>query len=615
MSPVPSAFTTSDVFNITATANNNNQITNSAVINCKQITVGKGVTFNTTKNITTPSSATTSVNGILNVNAATVNSAKLYVGNGSASPGIINVNAGANLIGNNVWRLGLGSAGTININGGTLTLGTAGNLSVGYNSTGVINVNSGTLNVNYSSFSSLSINTTGVITIDAGSIVISGDQTLAVQAFVDANKIKASGSALAAGKPISSKYDSESKTTKVIAGQFLNNAPVAVADTFTVALNGTATILDGGKASVLANDRDVENNVLSAILVNSPINGVLVLNSDGTFSYVHNGSNTTTDSFSYKANDGTSDSNIVNVNVTISHIPSPNGLSYKTPNIYTRGGYITPLNPTVSGGAVTSYSVSPSLPAGLGLNTKTGIISGTPRVVSAANEYTITATNIAGSATAKIAITINDHSGSPKSRPMEFLDRGLVALGIKNGVFLSWRMVGSDNLDVGFNLYKNGTKLNTTPITSATNYVDPNGLASDLYKVEAILSSGNKTSSEVTVWPFAPSIEPGKPNLARLEIPIPAAPGPDYFAGDMSVGDLDGDGQYELIFEWEPIGHPDNAYLEAIDLKGNSLWRISCGPNTTFNGIAFMVYDLDGDGKAEIACVTAPGTKDGLGNF
>lgn len=134
-SPVPSAFTTSDVFNITATANNNNQITNSAVINCKQITVGKGVTFNATKNITTPSSATTSVNGILNVNAATVNSAKLYVGNGSASPGIINVNAGANLIGNNVWRLGLGSAGTININGGTLTLGTAGNLAVGYNST------------------------------------------------------------------------------------------------------------------------------------------------------------------------------------------------------------------------------------------------------------------------------------------------------------------------------------------------------------------------------------------------------------------------------------------------------------------------------------------------
>ncbi len=616
--PVPSAFTTSDVFTITATGNNGNQIINSAAINCRQISLGKGVTFNVTQNITTPSSATTSVNGTLNINSGTVNSAKLYVGNSSSAPGIINVNSGANLIGNNVWRLGVSAAGTININGGTLTLGTAGSLTVGYSSShaGVINVNSGTFKVNYSSFSSLSINTTGSITIDAGSIVIPGDQTIAVQAFVDANKIKASGAALVSGKPISSKYDFESNTTTVIAGQFVNNAPVAVADSFIVALNGTATVLDGGKTSVLANDTDVEKEILNAALVSSPVNGTLTLNSDGTFSYVHNGSNTTTDSFSYKANDGNSDSNVVNVNIIISHVPRPADLSYTTPNVFTRSVHIAPLHPTVGGGAVASYSISPALPAGLSLNTTTGVISGTPRAVSAENEYTITATNIAGSATANVTVTVNDYQGGgPNTRPMEYLDRGLVALGIKNGVYLSWRMVGSDNPDIGFNLYKNGTKLNTSPITSSTNYVDPGGLVSDLYKVEAISSSGNQTSPEVTVWPYAPSIDPGRPNLARLEIPIPAAPGPDYFAGDMSVGDLDGDGQYELIFEWEPISNPDNAYLEAIDLKGNSLWRISCGPNTTYNGIAFMVYDLNGDGKSEVACVTAPGTKDGLGNY
>jgi rhamnogalacturonan endolyase len=615
--PIPTGFTTSDIFTIAATGNNDNQIMNSAAINCRQITLGKGVTFDAVKNITTPSSATTSVNGILNIYAATVNSAKLYVGNSSSSPGIINVNTGGNLAGNNVWRLGVSAAGTININGGTVTLGAAGSLAVGYSSShaGIINVNSGKLNVNYTSFSSLTIGNTGAIAIDAGRIVIPGDQTVAVQAFVSANKIKASGAALAAGKPISSRYDYESNTTIVIAGQFLNNPPVAIADSFTVALNGTATVLDGGKKSVLANDTDVERNVLNAVLVSSPANGTLILNSDGTFSYVHNGSDTTTDSFSYKANDGNSDSNVVNVNITISHIPKPSGLSYNTPNTFTRGGFIAPLNPTIGGGAVSFYSVSPSLPSGLGLNSTNGIISGTPRTVSASNEYTITATNIAGSTTAKVVIAINDHSGSPTSRPMEFLDRGLVALGIKNGVFLSWRMVGSDNPDVGFNLYKNGTKLNTSPITSSTNYVDPSGLVSDFYKVEAILPSGNEMSAEATVWPYAPSIEPGKPNVARLEIPIPVAPGPGYFAGDMSVGDLDGDGKYELIFEWEPTGHPDNAYLEAIDLTGKSLWRISCGPNTTYNGIAFMVYDLDGDGKSEVACVTAPGTKDGLGNY
>ncbi len=265
----------------------------------------------------------------------------------------------------------------------------------------MINVNSGKLNVNYTSFSSLSINNTGFITIDAGSIVIPGDQTVAVQAFVSANKIKASGAALAAGKPISSRYDYESNTTIVIAGQFLNNPPVAIADSFTVALNGTANVLDGGKTSVLANDTDVERNVLNAVLVSSPTNGTLILNSDGTFSYLHNGSNTTTDSFSYKANDGNSDSNIVNVNITISHIPKPSGLSYNTPNTFTRGGFIAPLNPTIGGGAVSSYSVNPSLPAGLGLNSTTGIISGTPRTVSASNEYTITAANIAGSTTAE----------------------------------------------------------------------------------------------------------------------------------------------------------------------------------------------------------------------
>lgn len=615
-SPVPSAFTTSDIFTIAATGNNDNQIMNSAAINCGQITLGKGVTFDAVKNITTSSSATTSINGILNIYATTVNSAKLYVGNSSSAPGVINVNAGGNLVGNYVWRLGVSAPGTININGGTMTLGAAGSLAVGYSSShaGVINVNSGKLNVNYTSFSSLTIGNTGVITIDGGSIVIPGDQTVAVQAFVSANKMKASGAALAAGKSISSRYDYESNTTTVIAGQFLNNSPVAVADSFIVALNGTATVLDGGKASVLANDSDVENNVLSAILVSSPTNGTLILNSDGTFSYVHNGSNTTEDDFSYKANDGNSDSNVVNVNITISHIPKPSGLIYSTPNIFTRGTFKA-LNPTVSGGVVAAYSVSPSLPSGLSLNPKTGIISGTPRAVSAANEYTITAANIAGSTTAKIAITVNDYPGGAMPRPMEFLDRGLVALGIQNGVFLSWRMLGTDNPDVSFNLYKNGNKLNTTPISTSTNYVDIAGLVSDVYKVEAILPSGNETSAEATVWPYAPSIEPGKPNVARLEIPIPAAPGPDYFAGDMSVGDLDGDGKYELVFEWEPIGHPDNAYLDAIDLTGKSLWRISCGPNTTYNGIAFMVYDLDGDGKSEVACVTAPGTKDGLGNF
>ncbi len=617
----------------------------SAATTCTVLNIGAGGILTTSANLTTGTSTNT-ISGTLNVNKGTYTS-RVYVGSG----GVINVANGATLTGVGVWRLGSASSANesfININGGTfnstgtsssgLTLGSSGNGTININNGGVynfsagtttgglivgtgtakgtININSGTLN--YTSAIALNINATnGLINIDGGSLVLNGNQTTAIQAFIDANKIKASGAALAAAKPISCKYDIPSNTTIVIAGVFVNYSPVAVGESLTVALNGTATVLDGGKTSVLANDTDIENNPLTAVLVSSPANGTLTLNPNGIFSYVHNGSNTTTDSFSYKANDGNSDSNIVNVTITISHISSPSGLSYKTPNVFTRGVYIAPLNPTVSGGAVASYSVSSSLPAGLSLNTQTGVISGTPRAVSAINNYTITASNLAGSTSTNVTITVNDYpGGGPNTRPMEYLDRGLVALGIKNGVFLSWRMIGTDNPDVGFNLYKNGTKLNSSPITSATNYVDPVGLASDLYKVESILPSGNEMSSEVTVWPYAPSIEPGKPNLARLEIPIPTAPGPGYFPGDMSVGDLDGDGKYELIFEWEPNGSgAEFAYLEAIDLKGKSLWRISYGQNTVYNGVPFMVYDLDGDGKAEVATVTAPGTKDASGNF
>ncbi|MGY5356175.1 rhamnogalacturonan lyase family protein [Wenyingzhuangia sp. IMCC45467] len=198
-------------------------------------------------------------------------------------------------------------------------------------------------------------------------------------------------------------------------------------------------------------------------------------------------------------------------------------------------------------------------------------------------------------------------------RPMEYLDRGLVALETNTGVFLSWRMLGTDDASIGFNIYKNNIKLNSNPITTSTNYEDPAGTSSDLYKVESIFSSGNELSSEVSVWPYAAAYQSGKPNLARLEIPIPTAPASGLTPGDMSVGDLDGDGDYEFIFQWEGA-REDVPYLDAIDLEGNHLWRINLGPNVIYNGISILVYDFDGDGRAEVTCQTAAGAIDGLGN-
>ena len=100
----------------------------------------------------------------------------------------------------------------------------------------------------------------------------------------------------------------------------VNDLPVAIADSITVSEGGTASILIGGATSVLANDSDIENSPLSAILVTGPSNGALTLNADGTFSYVHNGSETSTDSFTYKVNDGSADGNTVTVSINITPV-------------------------------------------------------------------------------------------------------------------------------------------------------------------------------------------------------------------------------------------------------------------------------------------------------
>ena len=114
----------------------------------------------------------------------------------------------------------------------------------------------------------------------------------------------------------------------------VNDAPISTADEIEVDEGGTVTMLVGGASSVLANDADAENDPLTAVLVSGPANGSLTLNADGTFSYAHDGSETTTDSFTYRANDGTENGNIVTVSIRINpvnDIPTlaqPNAVTY-----------------------------------------------------------------------------------------------------------------------------------------------------------------------------------------------------------------------------------------------------------------------------------------------
>jgi len=90
---------------------------------------------------------------------------------------------------------------------------------------------------------------------------------------------------------------------------------------------------------------------------------------------------------------------------------APTSLSYVTPNVYTRNTVISSLFPTVTGIPI-SYSISPSLPAGLSLDTGTGVISGTPTIATSQNIYTVTATNASGDATFDISITVNNDTAT-----------------------------------------------------------------------------------------------------------------------------------------------------------------------------------------------------------
>src|SRR5690606_9636841 len=90
-----------------------------------------------------------------------------------------------------------------------------------------------------------------------------------------------------------------------------------------------------------------------------------------------------------------------------------------------------------------------------------------------------------------------------------------------------------------------------------------------------------------------------------------------------SVGDLDGDGRYEIVLKWEPTndkdnsqsGYPGPVLIDAYELDGTLLWRINLGINIRAGAhyTQFQVYDYDGDGRAEVAMKTADGTRDGTG--
>ncbi len=208
------------------------------------------------------------------------------------------------------------------------------------------------------------------------------------------------------------------------------------------------------------------------------------------------------------------------------------------------------------------------------------------------------------------------------AREMERLDRGLVAVKVSGGVYLSWRMFGTDPESVSFNLYRDGSKVNSEPIATSTNYTDPLGTTSSVYEVRPVLNGSEQNADKsVSVW----ASQKLTINLDRPLGGTNKSGSYTYSPNDIAVGDLDGDGEYELVLKWDPSnskdnsqkGYTGNVYVDAYKLDGTKLWRIDLGVNIRAGAhyTQILVGDYDSDGFAEVAMKTAPGTRDGTGKY
>ena len=205
----------------------------------------------------------------------------------------------------------------------------------------------------------------------------------------------------------------------------------------------------------------------------------------------------------------------------------------------------------------------------------------------------------------------------------EKLGRGVVAVRENpSRVAVSWRYLESDPENQAFDVYRNGKKVNAKPITDATFFTDDyTGNGEEKYEIRAL--KGDNTVASYTLPADAPTGYINIP-LQRPELGVDPF-GKEYFynANDASIGDVDGDGEYEIILKWDPTNSHDNAhngftgptYFDCYELDGTLKWRIDLGENIRSGAhyTQFLVADFDGDGKAELICRTADGTQDGQG--
>ena len=195
---------------------------------------------------------------------------------------------------------------------------------------------------------------------------------------------------------------------------------------------------------------------------------------------------------------------------------------------------------------------------------------------------------------------------------MEYLDRGIYAVKSGNGMFVSWRYNADDADDAEFRLYRDDTLIYTSKAGDPTSYQDNSGSTASKYRVDCI-TGGKIVNSQTCKFSSGSNYFDIKLNR----------PGSQYSPNDCVVGDVDGDGQYEIFLKWDPSNQKDNSQegktddviIDCYTLEGKQLWRINLGKNIRAGQhyTQMCVADFDCDGKAELITKTADGTKDGKG--
>ena len=216
-----------------------------------------------------------------------------------------------------------------------------------------------------------------------------------------------------------------------------------------------------------------------------------------------------------------------------------------------------------------------------------------------------------------------------KRMQKERMGRGVYAVRqSEKEVMIGWRYKSADPTNIAFNVYANGVKLNSSPIADRTYWKTAWKGVKTKYEVKWVVNGREGTSPVSSTWTLPANAPVGYFDIELTPPPrekLPDGKTVGHIPYDCSIGDLDGDGEYELVVIWWPENGGDNSswhitgktWLEGVKLDGSnrSLWKIDLGINIRSGShyVPVMVADFDGDGKAEVICRTADGTKDGTG--